>query len=99
MLKFIGYKHDGPIQVETDNRCANGLRSPQAVHGAMGPEWTNWRVVETVTVGRLGGWVRWTGCSAVWEVCRAVGLDLRGSTGDINWLARLKYGAQFAQTL
>eukprot|EP00964_Phaeocystis_antarctica_P109330 scaffold73816_cov45-Phaeocystis_antarctica.AAC.1 len=30
-------------------RCANGLRSPQVVHGAMGPEGTNWRVVKQVS--------------------------------------------------
>ena len=37
-------------------RCADGLRSPQAVHGAMGTDGTNWRVVDRHggQTGRMG---------------------------------------------
>ena len=37
-------------------RCADGLRSRQVVHGAMGTEGTSWRVVKQASgqIGRMG---------------------------------------------
>ena len=42
------------------------------MHGATGAEWEIWRVRYPLGEHRLGGWLRWIGCAAVWEAGRAV---------------------------